>query len=320
VHCETGKPLASAQAHADAVVVEAVPASGGLARAKIKLAGRNPLVLSVFSPLLELEGTFTYSRKSLKIDFEGNREAFPAYEAYARLNDGDWQTVFTTGPEKDANAFSIADYGVLNNKIPFSASGALPGLSSACRVPQDDLRRQALRRAATAAFKKSTNHCVTFTEVMKMAADRAPDLLAYLEDLRLVLIGSDILRNDDRRGPYYVGPKLTNDTGFKAEFVDSSPQIEHAMWGIYAGKGTLSLPGVVGGVGMVIETAQGIFRLLGIATEEERYRGMSASEVARGVYADSVVYAVSEDFAQRLTSANYRDSYRQARKLLCAVP
>ena len=93
------------------------------------------------------------------------------------------------------------------------------------------------------------------------------------------------------------------------------------MWGIYAGKGSLSLPGVVGGVGTILETAQGIGRLLGVATDEDRYRGMSALDVAHGVYADSLLYAASEDFAQRfLTPTTYRDSYQQARKLFCAVP
>ena len=222
VHCETGEALEDAKADVNAVSVDALPASEGVAGARIRLAGRNPLIPAVFSPLLELEGTFTYSRDDLTISFDGKREAFPAYEAYARLNGGDWQTVFVTGPDKNASAYSIADYGVLKTMSPFRSSATLPGLSSACRVPQDEARRHALRRAATAAFRASSNHCVTFTEVMKMAAANAPDLLTYLEDLRLVLVGSDILRENNRRGPFYIGTGLTNDSGFKEEFLDSS--------------------------------------------------------------------------------------------------
>jgi hypothetical protein len=320
VHCETGEALEDAKADTNAVSVEALPASEGVAGAKIKLAGRNPLIPAVFSPLLELEGTFTYSRDDLTVSFDGKREAFPAYEAYARLNGGDWRTVFATGPDKGASAFSIADYGVLKTMSPFQSSVTLPGLSSSCRAPQDEARRHALRRAAAAAFKASNNHCVTFTEVMKMAAADAPDLLTYLEDLRLVLIGSDILRENDRRGPFYIGTGLTNDSGFKEEFLDSSPQVEHAMWGVYAGKGFLSLPGVVGAGGVVLETFQGVRRLLGVAMEEDGYQGMTASDVIKDVYADSALYAVAGDFSERLTTANYADSYRDARKRFCAAP
>lgn len=320
VHCETGEALEDAKADANAVSVEALPASEGVAGVKITLAGRNPLIPAVFSPLLELEGTFTYSREDLTVSFDGKREAFPAYEAYARLNGGDWRTVFATGPDKDASAFSIADYGVLKTMSPFQSSVTLPGLSSACRAPQDEGRRHALRRAAAAVFKASKNHCVAFTEVMKMAAADAPDLLTYLEDLRLVLIGSDILRENDRRGPFYIGTGLTNDSGFKEEFRDSSPQVEHAMWGIYASKGVLSMPGIVGAGGVVLETAQGVRRLLSIATEEEGYQEKSASDVIKDVFADSRLYLVAGDFSERLTTANYSESYRAARERFCEAP
>ena len=46
---------------------------------------------------------------------------------------------------------------------------------------------------------------------------------------------------------------------------------------------------------------------------------MTASEVIKGVYADSALYAIAADFSERLTTANYADSYRDARKRFCAA-
>lgn len=97
-------------------------------------------------------------------------------------------------------------------------------------------RQKLIRDKALTLFKASpANHCQAFADLAGFAAANAPDVGAWFEDMRLILIGADWLRRDGRRGALYIGA-ITTDTGFKSELRDGSPQVEHAMAAIYVGK------------------------------------------------------------------------------------
>ncbi len=112
-------------------------------------------------------------------------------------------------------------------------------------VADDAARRTQLKTVAANEFTISTNHCKSFAKVAEAAAKAAPSVGAWLEDMRLVIIGSDWSRKD--RGAYWSGIK-TGDSGFKASLKDGSSQVEHAMAAVYLGKGLPAPLTTFGGV------------------------------------------------------------------------
>ena len=102
-------------------------------------------------------------------------------------------------------------------------------------VGSDSSRRTELKAFAQNEFKSSNNHCQSFAKVAEYATTLTISTSEFLEDMRLVIIGSDWSRKKDKRGDYYIGI-VTSDSGFKPELKDGSSQVEHLMAAIYFGK------------------------------------------------------------------------------------
>ena len=163
-------------------------------------------------------------------------------------------------------------------------------------TPARQSERLALKAYAAEQFRASNNHCETFSKVASFAVSKANNVGDLLEDLKLVLIGEDWARRPLRRGAYYVGIR-TSDSGFRKELRDASPQVEHAMAGIYLAKHIQ--PGGVGFWGTVGELVQAL--------------GNREKPNA----ADMLLYGYAEDLGGRLMNANM-DAFPSAlSKTLC---
>lgn len=155
-------------------------------------------------------------------------------------------------------------------------------------------RNQLKNEALTLLEKHKDNHCKAFTKSVDFAVSKTSDVMDLLEDLRLVFIGEDWLRRKGKRGPYYIN-RTTSDSGFKSELKDGSPQIEHAMAGIYLSK---SLPpGGVGSIGSFTEFVQAIGR--------------------KPNTADMLLYGYGEDLGGRLAKNNMKQFPQAVEKTLC---
>ena len=156
--------------------------------------------------------------------------------------------------------------------------------------------RAELKKTAAGLFRTSKNHCKTLADVADAARSKASTVPDYLEDLRLVLIGEDWLRRKEKRGPYYIGI-ATNDSGFKSELKDSSPQVEHAMAAIYFAK--VLPPGGVGAKGSFLEFLEAVGRKDKPNT------------------ADMLLFGYGEDLGDRLKISNMPDFPKALQKTLC---
>ena len=165
-----------------------------------------------------------------------------------------------------------------------------------------DWRRAELKKQAVSSFKASSNHCKTFADIADIAAKNVKtgggNVGDFMEDLRLVIIGSDtFLRRKGKRGKYYIGI-TTNDSGFKPELKDGSPQVEHAYAGIYFAKGAGMVQGAVGFWGSVVEFIQ------------------DASK-GKVTAADKLLYGFASDIGSRLANNNFTQIKTPITRTLC---
>jgi hypothetical protein len=164
-------------------------------------------------------------------------------------------------------------------------------------VKADDAsRRQDLRQYAIKAFKDSKNHCQTLADVAGYAAKNAPDVGMWFEDLRLIIIGEDWRRRSGKRGALFMG-SVTNDSGFRAELRDGSPQVEHAFAAIFLGKA--APPGASAMAGSFVELVTA---------------GLPESKVD---VADHKLYAYGTDIGSRISKFNLKDAPTAIRRTLC---
>jgi hypothetical protein len=178
-------------------------------------------------------------------------------------------------------------------------TGLLVLLSSASLSARADAttdRQQLVREKALALFKASpANHCQAFADLAGFAASKAPDVGAWFEDMRLILIGADWLRRDGRRGALYIGP-ITTDTGFKSDLRDGSPQVEHAMAAIYVGK---ALP--PGGADLAEHFVEAV---------SSGVRGNVNPQ-------DHMLYAIGSDIGARLSKFNLQEVRTPIARTMC---
>lgn len=181
-------------------------------------------------------------------------------------------------------------YAALVLGLVLAANGA------ASADPVDD-RRNALKKYAEDTLKaKPDNHCGAFADIAAFAAGKAPDAGAWLEDMRLVIVGEDWQRRAGKRGKYYTG-SISKDTGFRAELRDNSPQVEHAMAAIYLGK--LAPPGAAELSGLFIEFVTA---------------GLPEKKVDA---ADYKLWAYGADIGARVSNQNLKDVATAIRRTLC---
>lgn len=79
----------------------------------------NPLTPPVLSPNVDYDATFTWntSARTLKARFTVGR--FPAFEAYARLGNGQVVQLLAAKPDPNASPFALYDFGIGSNSRVF---------------------------------------------------------------------------------------------------------------------------------------------------------------------------------------------------------
>jgi hypothetical protein len=169
--------------------------------------------------------------------------------------------------------------------------------AASAQTPPRDAIRLALKEKAASMFKTSSNHCETFAKVAEAAVAGTDDVGDVLEDLKLVLIGEDWLRRKGMRGKYYMDVR-TNDSGFKNELKDGSPQVEHAMAAIYLAK--ILPPGGVGANGSFVEFVE------------------AAKNGEKPNAADMLLYMYGEDIGDRLAKSNLKQFPTALRRTICS--
>ena len=169
--------------------------------------------------------------------------------------------------------------------------------AGSAQTPPRDAIRLALKEKAASMFKISSNHCETFAKVAEAAVAGTDEVGDVLEDLKLVLIGEDWLRRKGKRGKYYMDVK-TNDSGFKNELKDGSPQVAHAMAAIYLAK--ILPPGGVGANGSFVEFVE------------------AAKNGEKPNAADMLLYQYGEDIGDRLAKNNLKQFPTALRRTICS--
>ena len=97
VDCQSAQELASTQMQLLADVVGTPSQTATKTQVNILAATADPQ-RTWSSATINYDATFTYDRATRTLDYQAMTGAFPAYEAYASLNDGPVVTVFRSGP------------------------------------------------------------------------------------------------------------------------------------------------------------------------------------------------------------------------------
>lgn len=86
----------------------------------------NPLTPPVLSPKVDYDATFTWNTaaRTLKARFTVGR--FPAFEAYAQLENGQVVRLLAVEPDPNASPFALYDFGVGANSRVFEVTKQLP--------------------------------------------------------------------------------------------------------------------------------------------------------------------------------------------------
>ena len=110
VNCQTGIDLVPPQTASTSNMHFGTPAiANGVVQIVVDGRASNPLVTP--SPDIQYGGTFTFDTQKNTLRFLGSTKVFPAYEAYAQLNDGPITTVFQNSPAPNTTVCDLIDFG-----------------------------------------------------------------------------------------------------------------------------------------------------------------------------------------------------------------
>jgi hypothetical protein len=110
VNCNTGNDLVPSQTASTANMHIGTPAiAAGIVQIVVDGRASNPLVTP--SPDVQYGGTFTFNTQTNTLRFVGSTKVFPAYEAYAQLNDGPIVTLFQSAPGPNSTVCDLIDFG-----------------------------------------------------------------------------------------------------------------------------------------------------------------------------------------------------------------
>ena len=115
VSCQTGADLVPPKAGSTSNMHFGTPAmADGIIQIVVDGRAANPLapVPEAVSPDVQYGGTFTYDTQKNTLRFQGSTKIFPAYEAYAQLNDGPIVTLFTISPDQNTSVCDLIDPGL----------------------------------------------------------------------------------------------------------------------------------------------------------------------------------------------------------------
>jgi hypothetical protein len=82
--------------------------------------GSNPFF--PVAPDIVVAADFKFDTKKKELHLTGSTGVFPAFEAYAQLNNGPIQTLLTTGPGKGTDVFSLIEFGTGLRQRPMDSS------------------------------------------------------------------------------------------------------------------------------------------------------------------------------------------------------
>jgi hypothetical protein len=110
VDCQTGVDIVPSQTAATSNMHFGTPAiADGIVQIVVDGRASNPLVTP--SPDIQYGGTFTFNMLTKTLRFLGSTKVFPAYEAYAQLNDGPIVTLFQNSPAANTTVCDLIDFG-----------------------------------------------------------------------------------------------------------------------------------------------------------------------------------------------------------------
>jgi hypothetical protein len=106
--CKHGLDLhAPKRASADDMHLGMPALSNGIAEIVVSAQASNPFIKS--APAIQYGGHWTFNTSTKELDFRGSTGVFPAFEAYAQLNEGPVMTVFQLEPGKATTVMSLID-------------------------------------------------------------------------------------------------------------------------------------------------------------------------------------------------------------------
>lgn len=117
VDCKTGDDLVPQKKASTSNMSIGAPArADGIVQVVIDGRANNPFVSG--SPDINYGGTFTFNTAKQTLRFQGSTGVFPAYEAYAQVNDGPIITLFQNIPRKGTTAIDLIDLGTGFKQVP----------------------------------------------------------------------------------------------------------------------------------------------------------------------------------------------------------
>jgi hypothetical protein len=115
LNCQSGKTVKTGKAKIDGCTMGAPAFAGNKVQIVTGCNAANPLLTG--APDIHYGGTFTYNVADKTLAFEGDIGAFPAFEAYASLNGGQFVELFAKPPGADAGPMSLIDLWLhINNR------------------------------------------------------------------------------------------------------------------------------------------------------------------------------------------------------------
>lgn len=110
VDCQTGADIVPSQTASTSNMHFGTPAiAGGIVQIIVDGRASNPLVFG--SPDIQYGGSFIFNIAAKTLRFSGSIKNFPAYEAYAQLNDGPIVTLFQSPPPPNTTVCDLIDLG-----------------------------------------------------------------------------------------------------------------------------------------------------------------------------------------------------------------
>ena len=105
IDCGSGESIVDFQANTSNQRFELVSSRGNPAHLKVTMAGHVPAIN--FAPTIDISGDFTIDFIARRVHFKGEVDRYPAYEAYFRFDQKEWQTLFTRMPADGTTALDL---------------------------------------------------------------------------------------------------------------------------------------------------------------------------------------------------------------------
>jgi hypothetical protein len=185
VDCNTGSVKATSRADVSDNHFGAPAIADGQVQIILNARTKNPLTPRFGTPSIDYGGSFIWTPQTRKLRFKGYTGVFPAFEAYASLNDGPPTRLFGLTPQDGTSTWYLYDFSLMINTRSFIAELDLsPGpdtpTSSATTtpvVPPAEIERQVF--VAKSKFQSSTTepNALMLTAVANGAATagRSPE-------------------------------------------------------------------------------------------------------------------------------------------------